>query len=53
MPRELAVWLYGTDVGTLAEGRRGLSFHFAEAAYRRWGLRSPVLSLSMPVSTRP
>ena len=53
MPRELAVWLYGTDVGTLAEGRHGLSFRFAEAAYRRWGLRSPVLSLSMPVSTRP
>ncbi len=53
MPEELAVWLYGINAGTLAEGGRGLSFRFSEAAYRRWGLRSPILSLSMPVSTRP
>ncbi len=53
MPDELAVWLYGTNVGTLAEERRVLSFRFSEEAYRRWGLRSPILSLSMPVSTRP
>ncbi|MGH9092775.1 MAG: HipA domain-containing protein, partial [Acidimicrobiales bacterium] len=53
MPDGLAVWLYGVRAGTLAGGRRGLSFSFSEDAYRRWGLRSPVLSLSMPVSTRP
>lgn len=53
MPRELAVWLYGVHAGTLAEGRSGLSFRFSEASYRQWGLRSPILSLSMPVSTRP
>jgi len=51
VPGTLAVWLHGTNVGTLAEGRRGLSFHFSEASYLRWGLRSPILSLSMPVST--
>ncbi len=53
MPRELVVWLHGIDAGILTEGSRGLSFRFSDAAFRQWGLRSPVLSLSMPVSTRP
>lgn len=48
----LAVWLDGEHVATL-ELRRGLRLAYTDLAVRRWPLNTPVVSLSMPVSTRP
>lgn len=48
----LAVWLAGEHVATL-ELRRGLRLAYTDAAVRRWPLNTPIVSLAMPVSTRP
>lgn len=48
----LAVWLAGEHVATL-ELRRGLRLAYTDAAVHRWPLNTPIVSLAMPVSTRP
>lgn len=46
----LAVWLYGTKVATLAEGR-GIELAWTDDAYDRWGGGSRVVSQLLPIST--
>ncbi|NYF09474.1 serine/threonine-protein kinase HipA [Leifsonia sp. AK011] len=52
MPEEsLEVSLYGTVIGELVRGRGGADFRWSDAAERRWGLNSAVLSRSLLVGT--
>ncbi|MGI8949692.1 MAG: type II toxin-antitoxin system HipA family toxin [Ornithinimicrobium sp.] len=52
-PSELAVWLYGTRIATLRSSSTPLPgrvrWTWAEAAHRRWGLGSRVVSHLLPV----
>ncbi len=45
----LAVWLYGTQVATLSEGR-GINLTWTAQAYQRWGSNARVVSNLLPIS---
>jgi len=49
---ELGVWLEAARVGTLTRGRRGLRFAYSDEAVERWPGNTPLISCSLPVSTR-
>lgn len=53
MAEPLAVWLYGSRVGRLEQRRSGLRFTYAAEALDRFELNTPVLSVSLPVGSRP
>lgn len=45
----LAVWLYGTQVAVLSEGR-GIEWTWTDQAYERWGGNSRVVSNLLPIT---
>jgi serine/threonine-protein kinase HipA len=49
---ELAVWLYGERVAVIDRERDRLRLTYTEEALRRYPLGTPLLSLSLPVSSR-
>jgi len=49
---ELAVWLYGERVAVIDRERDRLRLTYTEEALRRYQLGTPLLSLSLPVSSR-
>jgi serine/threonine-protein kinase HipA len=49
-PDPLSVWLYGTHVADLYRNGRRLRLQFTDDARQRFGLGSPVLSCSLPIS---
>lgn len=50
MSPPLAIWLYGTNVATLTDGR-AIELTWTEEAYDRWGGGSRVVSNVLPIST--
>ncbi|MGY6497887.1 MAG: type II toxin-antitoxin system HipA family toxin [Microcella sp.] len=49
----LQVWLHGEHVGEVQQLRNGSPrLRFSTAAITRWGERSPVLSLALPISAK-
>lgn len=52
MADELAVWLYGERVAVIDRERDRLRLTYTEEALRRYPLGTPLLSLSLPVSSR-
>ena len=52
MADELAVWLYGERVAVIDRVRDRLRLAYTEEALRRYPLGTPLLSLSLPVSSR-
>lgn len=52
MADELAVWLYGERVAVIDRERDRLRLVYTEEALRRYSLGLPLLSLSLPVSSR-
>jgi serine/threonine-protein kinase HipA len=49
---ELAVWLYGEQVATVARDRRGPRLTYSAAALERYELGTPLLALALPVAPR-
>ena len=52
MADELAVWLHGERVAVIDRERERLRLTYTEEALRRYPLGTPLLSLSLPVSSR-
>ncbi len=52
MADQLAVWLYGERVAVIDRERDRLRLTYTEEALRRYPLGTPLLSLSLPVSSR-
>ena len=52
MADEVAVWLYGERVAVIHRERDRLRLEYTEEALRRYPLGTPLLSLSLPVSSR-
>ena len=52
MADELAVWLYGERVAVIDSEQDRLRLAYTEEALRRYPLGTPLLSLSLPVSSR-
>jgi len=50
---DLGVWLYGTKVGHLEGDNRTFDFVASDEGIERFGLGSTMLSLAIPLSTKP
>jgi serine/threonine-protein kinase HipA len=52
---ELGAWLYGTYLGELQGigGTGRVQFRFSPDSIARWGIRSPILSAHLPITTAP
>jgi len=55
MPDTIKAWLYGTHIANLTGRDTGkkIDMEYTHDAIDRWGIGSKILSLSMPLSTRP
>lgn len=52
MADRLRVWLEGAHVADLERTRSGLRMRYTEEARQRWPLNTPIVSCSLPLSTR-
>lgn len=52
MANALAVWLYGIRVAVVERERERLRLHYTSAALGAWALGVPLLSLSLPLTSR-
>lgn len=56
MPDRLQVWLHGLHVADIERRRRNdarLRLHYTEQAFDRWPQNTPLISCSLPLSSRP
>ena len=49
----LSVWMYGRHIATLTQAKGRLSMAYTPEAQRTYDVNTPLLSISLPVGSRP